>query len=54
MKHNFKKIEPKWQKNWDEGRAFAAVHPLSALKRKGLQELVETLLPLLPKVKNLD
>ncbi|MDO5611051.1 MAG: GTPase Era [Pseudomonadota bacterium] len=31
-----------------EGRAFAAVHPLSALKRKGLQELVETLLPLLP------
>lgn len=31
-----------------EGREFAAVHPLSALKRKGLQELVETLLPLLP------
>ncbi len=31
-----------------EGREFAAVHPLSALKRKGLEELVETLLPLLP------
>jgi GTP-binding protein Era len=31
-----------------EGRAFAAVHPLSALKRKGLESLVETLLQLMP------
>ncbi|MEO6154450.1 MAG: GTPase Era [Thermomonas sp.] len=31
-----------------EGRDFAAVHPLSALKRKGLEPLVETLLQLLP------
>ncbi len=31
-----------------EGRQFAAVHPLSALKRKGLESLVETLLELMP------
>src|SRR3546814_16254667 len=31
-----------------EGRDFAAVHPVSALKRKGLEALVETLLALLP------
>ena len=31
-----------------EGREFAAVHPLSALKRKGLESLVETLLGLVP------
>lgn len=31
-----------------EGRAFAAVHPVSALKRKGLEALVESLLALLP------
>ena len=31
-----------------EGRDFAAVHPLSALKRKGLESLVETLLALVP------
>jgi GTP-binding protein Era len=31
-----------------KGRAFAAVHPLSALKRKGLESLVETLLKLMP------
>ncbi|RMH88347.1 GTPase Era [Lysobacter pythonis] len=30
------------------GRDFVAVHPLSALKRKGLEDLVRTLLPLLP------
>jgi GTPase len=30
------------------GREFAAVHPVSALKRKGLEPLVETLLGLLP------
>ncbi|MEO6264322.1 MAG: GTPase Era [Luteimonas sp.] len=30
------------------GREFAAVHPLSALKRKGLDALVDTLLGLLP------
>lgn len=32
----------------NEGRDFAAVHPLSALKRQGLEDLVVTLLPLLP------
>ena len=31
-----------------EGREFASVHPISALKRKGLEGLVETLLKLLP------
>jgi len=31
-----------------EGRAFAQVHPVSALKRNGLQALVETVLSLLP------
>jgi len=31
-----------------EGRDFAAVHPVSALKRKGLEPLVETLLSLVP------
>jgi GTP-binding protein Era len=31
-----------------EGREFAAVHPLSALKRKGLEALVDTLLGLVP------
>jgi GTP-binding protein Era len=31
-----------------DGREFAAVHPLSALKRKGLESLVETLLGLVP------
>lgn len=31
-----------------EGRDFASVHPLSALKRKGLEGLVKALLPLLP------
>ena len=31
-----------------EGREFAAVHPVSALKRQGLDALVDTLLPLLP------
>ena len=30
------------------GREFAAVHPVSALKRKGLEPLVETLLGLMP------
>jgi GTP-binding protein Era len=30
------------------GRAFAAVHPVSALKRKGLEALVESLLSLVP------
>jgi GTP-binding protein Era len=30
------------------GRAFAAVHPVSALKRKGLEALVDTLLALMP------
>ena len=31
-----------------EGRDFAAVHPVSALKRSGLEALVASLLPLLP------
>ena len=31
-----------------EGREFAAVHPVSALKRKGLEALVDNLLALLP------
>jgi len=31
-----------------EGREFAAVHPVSALKRKGLEPLVESLLALMP------
>src|SRR5687768_69293 len=31
-----------------EGRAFAAVHPVSALKRKGLEALVDSLLALVP------
>ena len=31
-----------------EGRAFSAVHPLSALKRKGLEALTQTLLALVP------
>jgi GTP-binding protein Era len=31
-----------------QGRDFAAVHPVSALKRKGLDALVASLLPLLP------
>jgi GTPase len=31
-----------------QGREFAAVHPISALKRKGLDPLVDTLLALLP------
>ncbi len=31
-----------------EGRAFAAVHPVSALKRKGLEALVKDVLALLP------
>ncbi|WP_101926644.1 MULTISPECIES: GTPase Era [Luteimonas] len=31
-----------------DGREFAGVIPLSALKRKGLEQLVSTLLPLLP------
>ena len=31
-----------------EGRQFAAVHPVSALKRKGLEALVDNLLALMP------
>ena len=31
-----------------EGRDFAAVHPVSALKRKGLEALVDSLLALMP------
>ena len=31
-----------------EGRDFAGVHPVSALKRKGLEALVKTVLPRLP------
>jgi GTP-binding protein Era len=32
----------------NNGRAFAAVHPISALKRKGLEPLVDTLMQLMP------
>ena len=32
----------------NDGRTFAAVHPVSALKRKGLEPLVDTLLALMP------
>src|SRR3546814_6364136 len=38
----------------NEGREFAAVHPVSALKRQGLDALVETLLALLPAQPPLD
>ena len=29
MKHDFKKIEPKWQKKWDEAGIFQAVRDRS-------------------------
>ena len=38
MKHNFKKIEPKWQKKWDEQQAFRAVDGSDKPKFYGLVE----------------
>ena len=39
MKHNFKKIEPKWQKKWEEQQAFKAVDGSDKPKFYGLVEL---------------
>ena len=38
MKHNFKKIEPKWQKKWEEQQAFKAVDGCDKPKFYGLVE----------------
>ena len=38
MKHNFKKIEPKWQKKWEEQQAFKAVDGSDKPKFYGLGE----------------
>ena len=38
MKHNFKKIEPKWQKKWEEQQAFKAVDGSDKPKFYGLVE----------------
>ena len=38
MKHNFKKIEPKWQKMWEEQQAFKAVDGSDKPKFYGLVE----------------
>ena len=38
MKHNFKKIEPKWQKKWGEQQAFKAVDGSDKPKFYGLVE----------------
>ena len=38
MKHNFKKIEPKWQKKWEEQQAFKAVDGSDEPKFYGLVE----------------
>ena len=38
MKHNFKKIEPKWQKKWEEHQAFKAVDGSDKPKFYGLVE----------------
>ena len=38
MKHNFKKIEPKWQKKWKEQQAFKAVDGSDKPKFYGLVE----------------
>ena len=38
MKHNFKKIEPKWQKKWEEQQAFKAVDGIDKPKFYGLVE----------------
>ena len=38
MKHNFKKIEPKWQKKWEEKKAFEAVDGSDKPKFYGLVE----------------
>ena len=38
MKHNFKKIEPKWQKKWEEQQAFKAIDGSDKPKFYGLVE----------------
>ena len=38
MKHNFRKIEAKWQQKWDEAKIFDAVHGSSKPKFYGLVE----------------
>ena len=38
MKHNFKKIEPKWQKKWEDQQAFKAVDGSDKPKFYGLVE----------------
>ena len=38
MKHDFKKIEPKWQKKWDDARIFQAVDNDERPKFYGLVE----------------
>jgi len=38
MKHNFREIEPKWQKVWEEARAFEATTDYSKPKFYGLVE----------------
>ncbi|MBQ9133292.1 MAG: leucine--tRNA ligase [Clostridia bacterium] len=38
MKHNFKEIEPKWQKAWDDAHAFEAKNDYSKPKFYGLVE----------------
>ena len=38
MKHNFKKIEPKWQKKWEEQQAFKAVDGSDKPKFYGIVE----------------
>ena len=38
MKHDFKKIEPKWQKKWDEAGIFQAVDNDERPKFYGLVE----------------
>ena len=38
MRHDFKKIEPKWQKKWDERKAFEAVDGSEKPKFYGLVE----------------
>ena len=38
MKHNFKEIEPKWQKAWDDAHAFEAKNDYTKPKFYGLVE----------------
>lgn len=38
MKHNYREIEPKWQKIWDEKRAFEAKNDFTKPKYYALVE----------------